>query len=286
MAGTISIDDDRRLDLQRSVQRLLTHGTCGVKDLETLIGKLGFAASVVRGGRAFLHRLRLCWGAAASSSSSTVTIDSGARPDAEWWADKLSNAIQGSRVFLTDSPLPVVTLKSDAAGEIGWGYIVDGVLHWSRWHPDTVTTAHIQYKELVALVHCMEEYGERFANQIVRFGVDNSSVCYASNKLSSRCPALMTLLRRLASAQCEHNCDAVAVHVSRQFNELADLATRFSSLQEFDAFLPSTVATPDADRTRTCRTSSPADNEPVYCIRLLPRAAAGSAPPPLSLIHI
>ena len=280
VAGTVSIDDDRRLDLLRSVQRLLTHGTCGVKDLETLIGKLGFAASVVRGGRAFLHRLRLCWSAAASSSSSTVTIDSGARLDAEWWADKLSNAIQGSRVFLTDSPLPVVTLKSDAAGEIGWGYIVDGVLHWSRWHPDTVTTAHIQYKELVALVHCMEEYGERFANQIVRFGVDNSSVCYASNKLSSRCPALMTLLRRLASAQCEHNCDAVAVHVSRQFNELADLATRFSSLQEFDAFLPSTVAAPDADHTRTCRTSSPADNEPVYCVRLLPRATAGSAPPP------
>ena len=279
VAGTVSIDNDRRLDLLRSVRRLIDAGSCGTKDLETLIGKLGFAASVVRGGKAFLHRLRLCWGAAASSSSSAAHIDSGARLDAEWWARQLSDTIQGSRIFLTDSPLPVVTLKSDAAGEIGWGYVVDGVLHWSRWHPDTVTNAHIQYKELVALVHCMEEYGEHFANQIVRFGVDNSSVCYAANKLSSRCPTLMSLLRRLANAQCYHNCDAVAVHVSRQYNELADLATRFSSLQEFEAFLPASVATPSAAQTRTCRTRSPADSEPVYCIRLLPRAAAASHPP-------
>ena len=279
VAGTVSIDDDRRLDLLRSVRRLLGSGSCGTKDLETLIGKLGFAASVVRGGRAFLHRLRLCWSAAASSSSSAAHIDSGARLDAEWWARQLSNTIQGSRIFLTDSPLPVVTLKSDAAGEIGWGYIVDGVLHWSRWHADTVTNAHIQYKELVALVHCMAEYGERFANQIVRFGVDNSSVCYAANKLSSRCPTLMSLLRQLANAQCDHNCDAVAVHVSRQYNELADLATRFSTLQEFEAFLPASVATPVAAQTRECRTRSPADSEPVYCIRLLPREGGASSPP-------
>ena len=215
VAGTVSIDDDRHLDLLRSVRRLLDDGSCGTKDLETPIGKLRFAASVVQGGKAFLHRLRLCWGAAASSSSSTAHIDSGARLDAEWWVRQLSSNIQGSRIFLTDSPLPVFTLKSDIAGEIGRGYIVGGVLHWSRWHADTVSNAHIQHKELVALVHCMDEYGQRYANQTMRYGVDNSSVCYAAKKLSSRCPALMSLLRRLANAQCDHNCDAVAVHVSR-----------------------------------------------------------------------
>ena len=275
-ARTVSIGEDRRKDLLRDVSRLLQRGCIGTKDLETLIGKLGFAASVVRGGKAFLHRLRGSLSAAEESSSSTATLDPGARKDAAWWQGQLATAVQGSRIFLCDSPLPVVTLKSDAAGEIGWGYIVDGTLHWSRWSHETVTQKHIQYKELVALVHCMLEYGERFSNRIVRFGVDNSSVCYAANKLSSRCPTLMSLLRQLANAQCQHNCDAVAVHVSRQFNELADLATRFDSLQEFKKFLPATVECPSEGQTQLCRTASPADSAPVWRIKLRSRGQLAS----------
>ena len=280
VSRTVSIDNERRLDLLSVMTRLRAHGKCGTSDLDTLIGKLGFTAGVLRGGKAFLHRLRSCWSRADSSSSSVAHIDSDGLLDVEWWIDKLSSPVQGSRIFMTDSPLPVVTLKSDAAGEIGWGYVVDGVLHWSRWLPETVTKHHIQYKELVALVHCMQEYGELLANRIVRFGVDNSGVCYAANKLSSRCPTLMTLLRQLANAQCDHNADAIAVHVSRRFNELADLATRFQVLEEFAQYLPDDIACPVAGQTQTCRVASPADNAPVYKIRHHARGATASTPPP------
>ena len=101
---------------------------------------------------------------------------------------------------------------------------------------------------MVALVHCCEQYGPLFRNLVIRFGVDNSGVCYAVNKQSSSCPFLMSLLRRLANAQCTHNFDVVAVHVSRKFNELADMLTRFQVLQEVADVLPDTVRLPDEPR--------------------------------------
>jgi DNA (cytosine-5)-methyltransferase 1 len=285
VAQTVTISTDRRLDLLSDVGRILSASTFGSKDLESVIGKLGFAAQVIRGGKAYLQRLRLALNAALKSSSSSVAIDAEARADASWWHAKLSDPVQGSRIFLTDAPVPVVTLKSDASGVAGrgWGYVLDGVLHWSRWHTDSVDANHMQYKEMIAIIHCMEEYGPHFANRIMRVGVDNSGVAYATNKMSSKCPLLMRLLRRLADLQCAHNSDTIAVHVSRQYNTLADLASRFAQLDEFVDELPAGVAAPSEDRVSLCRAASPADSEPVFKLRLAASSTPASTrarPPP------
>ena len=268
---TVSIDDDRRLDLRRELLRFQQSTSFGTKDLETLIGKLSFASCVVKGGQAFTYRLRVCLRAALDASSTTVNVSDAARADAIWWADTLATSVGGSSIFLADTDLPVITFKSDAAGEIGWGYVLDGTMYYSRWKASTITDKHIQYKELVALVHVLEEHGELFSNKIVRAGCDNASVCYCANKLSSRCPTLMSLLRRLANSMCTHNTDIVAVHVSREFNELADLLTRHQALSDFRQLLPDGVATPSEGQTRLCRTPSPADNAPVWSVKLTRR---------------
>ena len=129
------------------------------------------------------------------------------------------------------------------------------MLHWSKLDTSTVSDMHIQFKELLAVVHAAEEHGSSFRNKIVRFGLDNQSDCFAVKKLSSSCPHMMSLLRRLAAAQCRYNFDAVAVHVGRRFNALADLATRFQALTEFDALLPPGVTT--GPIVRRCRCDSP-----------------------------
>lgn len=137
-------------------------------------------------------------------------------------------------MFLNEGPLPIFKMKSDASGgggpdavHLGWGYQLGRAIHWSRWNPGTVTRHHIQYKELVALVHACEEYGHLFSNSVLRASVDNSGVTYIANKLSSSCPTLMSMLRRVADAQCKHNFDLVCSHVSREFNQIADMLSRW-----------------------------------------------------------
>ena len=278
----VSIDTERRLAYLADVQRLIDSDAVCTKDLETTIGKLSYAAQVVRGGSAYLQRLRLLLSSALRSSSSTVAMCASALADCTWWHARLSSPVSGSRVFSSTAPLPVVTFKADASGVHGWGYVLDGVLHWSKWHDSSIGTTHMQYKECVAILHCMREYGTSFSGSIVRFGCDNAGTCFAVNKLTSRCPTLMHLLRELADTQCAHDADVIACHVSRQFNTLADLCSRFTQLAEFASFLPPDVAPLGDGQVRLCRAASPADNEPVYRLdlRLLSKDASCQPPPP------
>ena len=277
-ARTVTIDDDRRAELLR-VARSLLASAVRTKDLETAIGKLGFSATVLRGARSRLFGLRRCLTAALHADSDTASLSATAHADAEWWVATLTNdTLMGSRIFLSDELLPVVTLKSDASGDKGWGYVHDGVLYWGTFTADAVTDTHIQYKELTAIVHAAEQHAADFTNKVVRFGCDNAAVCYAVNRLSSSCPDMMQLLRRLADAQCAHNFDCVACHVPRRFNDLADMCTRFQALAEFDNHLPLDVA---VDPTvKRCRCSSPADSSPVFAVRLVSRAALASTTSP------
>ena len=277
VARTVTITPDRKAALLSDARRL-QQPTIGTKDLETVLGRLGFAAGVLRGARAFTYRLRRCFLRAQASGAPVAQLDPAGHADAQWWVDTLTSPLSGSRIFLEDEPLPVVTLKSDASGELGWGYLHEGVLHWSQLDASTVDEKHIQYKELIAVVHAAEEHGESFRNRIVRFGLDNQPDCFAVNRLSSGCPLMMNLLRRLARAMCEHNFDVVAVHVSRQFNELADMATRFQALAEFDALLPHDVTAGPV--VRRCRCASPASSSPVYACRLISRDELASSPRP------
>ena len=47
---------------------------------------------------------------------------------------------------------------------------VAGVSDYASVSADTVANRHIQYKELLAVVHAAEEHGDSFRNRIVRFG--------------------------------------------------------------------------------------------------------------------
>ena len=269
---TVTITDARRTELQQIANRLL-QPTIGTKDLETILGKLGFAAGVILGGRTYLYRLHRALTGALRDDRSVVALGTDEHADASWWVNVLNSELSGSRIFLEDEQLPVITIKSDASGEVGrgWGYVHEGVLHWSRWDARTASERHMQYKELVALVHAAEEHGAQFANRVVRFGVDNTGVCFAVNRMSSRCPTVMRLLRRLADAQCTHNFQAVCVHVSRRFNDLSDLCSRFQVLSEFNDHLPSGITTAGEAAVRVCRNVSPADSAPVFAVRLTSR---------------
>ena len=275
----VRISDDRRKELLAIAARLSSARSCNTHALETDVGKLGFAAGVMRGGRAFLHHLQAALTTALRAGSDVVTLGRQARVDASWWRNQLTSMPQCSRIWLADEVLPVVTLKSDASGELGggWGYVYDSTLHWSTWLPSTVTDTHIAFKELCAVVHAAEEYGPRFRDRLVRFGVDNTSVVYAVNKMSSSCALVTDLLRRLATAMCAHNFDCVAVWVSRRYNDIADMTTRFQALSEFEAHLPRELTV--GRHPFVCRRSSPADNEPVFGVRLRARSAPASSPP-------
>ena len=85
--------------------------------------------------------------------------------------------------------------------------------------------------------------------------------------------SLQRLLRLLSQCQRRHTFDVIAVHVSREYNVVAGMLTRFACTQEIDAVLPAGVQTAPLAQWRRCRHPSPTGSEPVFCIPLLRHAA-------------
>ena len=298
LEGTIAIAPDRRDELIELLQAARDAQRIDTRDLETLIGKLGFTASVMRGGRAFLYRMRIAHRTAHRAELRHTDLGADPLADIDWWLRQLRGKWSGSVMFLSGKPLPTIRMKSDASGgggpdaaHLGWGYQLGRAIHWSRWNPATVQDHHIQYKELVALAHACEEYGHLFANAVLRVGVDNSGVTYIANKLSSSCPTLMSLLRRIANAQCEHNFDLVCSHVSREFNQIADMLSRWQASEDLLQFLPSGVELPPglqlapSSPLARCRTASPDSSSPVYRALLQLQSRGEFSPTPARATH-
>ena len=275
-ARTVTIGDERRRDALACLRRLRQDSVV-VKDLESTIGRLGFIAGVVPGGRTYTCRLYRDLHDALQRGDRHIRLSAGALKDVDWWQEALSSCHGGSRIFGADAILPVVPMKSDAAGEIGWGYVLGGRVYFSRWQPRTVTAKHIQYKELVAVVHASEAHGQHFRGSILRTGVDNAAVAFAINRQSSHCPTMMTLLRRLADAQRAHDFTVIASHVPRKYNDLADLATRFQVLAEWQSHLPEELAVNTV--ISPCTTPSPADGANVYSFKFDAPSRLESNPP-------
>ena len=278
-AGQITVTPDRAAAILGDVARLLASSSVLVAELETILGKLGFIAMVCRGGRAYLQRLRAHLNNCLRNGMRRTTLGQGALADLEWWRRTLSSDVVGSPICMMDNLPTVIPMKSDASGSIGFGYQFGDVMHFSRFSDDTAADEHINYKEMLALVHLAEEYGQLLTGKVLRCGVDNSSVVFNVLRGASACPATQALLRRLADAQCLHNFEIICSHVSREYNEVADLLTRFARLQEFDAFLPSNVAVGGVGSMGRCLHDSPARNEPVFYVKLQSQRAPTSQTP-------
>ena len=101
----------------------------------------------------------------------------------------------------------------------------------------------------------------------------------------------MSLLRRIANAQCEHNFDLVCSHVSREFNQIADMLSRWQASEDLLQFLPSGVELPPglqlapSSPLARCRTASPDSSSPVYRALLQLQSRGEFSPTPAKATH-
>ena len=106
---------------QREIARWLSRSSCVVRELESLIGLLQQAATVVSAGRAFLRRL-IALVALRRNRNSVVLLNQAARAVLAWWATFLS-AWNGSGFFATLGDACAETFWTDASGSWGCGAV-------------------------------------------------------------------------------------------------------------------------------------------------------------------
>ena len=197
-----------------------------LRELQSLLGLLNFATGCVVPGRTFLRRL---YDLTINVSNPTffVTLNNEARADLAAW-ELFMSGFNGKHVLLSDDWVAsdVLLLYTDAAASKGFAAVLGNQWFMQAW-PAEFINFHINILELFPIVLAVELWGSCMANQRILFLSDNEATVYVVNRMSSRDPIMMKLVRRLVVATMKFNIHFRCKHVPGKTNDVADNLSRF-----------------------------------------------------------
>ena len=239
---TLRISSQRLSDLRSELRATRTLQRLTVTQIQSLVGKLNFAASVLPGARPFLRRLIDLGCGKARSGRRHITA--AVRADLHYWDTHFAEW-NGREQWRLDSSDPFV-FGSDAS-TTGFAYGLESrpsrihsmdtgfqvgdirVGVWSASNGDAQrqrSSANIQFGEAFCLLAAVADFGARLSHSHVVFVLDNEADVYVFNRLSSRDPAVARLLRGVADHARRFNFSFHAVHRFGEDNDLMDWASR------------------------------------------------------------
>ena len=204
--------------------------------VQSLLGLLNFACSVVVPGRAFLRRL-IDLTRGISRPHFFIRLTRNVKNDLRMWQEFLSS-FNGKSLFLDDhwSNNHKLNLYTDASGAIGFGAIFGLDWCYGKW-PATWRNYNIAILEFYPIVLSLYLWGHKMHNQCIIFFTDNEALVSVINKQTSKDSGLMSLVRKMVLVSLEHNILFRAKHIAGSRNILADSLSRFQ-IQKFLQLTP------------------------------------------------
>ena len=205
-----------------------------LRQLQSLLGLLNFATGCVVPGSAFLRRLYDLT-VNVQCPDFFVRLNKEARADLIAW-ELFMDGFNGKRMFLSDDWLVSDALQLYTDATKGFAAVFGTQWFMHAW-PEDFHLFHINILELFPIVLAVEIWGEKMSNQRILFLSDNEATVFVLNKMSSKDPVMMKLVRRLVVAAMRHNIMFCSKHVPGKTNYVADNLSRFQ-LQEANQWAP------------------------------------------------
>lgn len=207
-----------------------------LRELQSLIGLLNFACSIIIAGRAFLRRL-IDLTIGHTKPHYHIRITNEVREDLAVWKTFFDG--YNCRSFFHDEQWlssDHIRLFTDASGGLGYGAICG--THWfsGRW-PDEWKSLPIATLELFPIMISLRIWAHRWENKKILFMSDNMAVVAIINKQTSKDKNIMSMVRVMVSICLKHNIMFASQHVPGKLNVLADRLSRLQ-LQEFRQLAP------------------------------------------------
>ena len=219
------LPDDKLDKCREQLSSFCSRKSVTLKVLQSLIGLLNFACSVVVPGSAFLRRLiDLTKGIRKPTHHVRLTKES--KHDLHMWLEFLS-AYNGKSFFLSSRWVTSKTLNlfTDAAGSLGYSAIFGK--HWlfGEW-PDSWKELNIAILELFPIVLAIEIWGPLMRNKCIVFFSDNQAVVKINIRQTSRDRAIMVLLRHFVVCTLKYNILFHAKLIAGSVNRESDALSR------------------------------------------------------------
>ena len=213
-----------------------------LSELQSLIGILSFACSVILPGRAFIRRL-IDLTIGIVKPYHRIRLTKQVKLDLAVWL-KFLEEFNGKSFFLYGSSQTsnLLQLYTDASGNGGYGAVYNTEWFFGTW-PKSWLKYNIMVLELYPIVAAVAVWGYKWKNKKICFFTDNEALVAVINKQSSRERHAMTLLRKLVLYCLKSNIYFIAKHVPGSNNVLADKLSRLQ-LAEFRQLAPWAEETP------------------------------------------
>ena len=222
VAGELRFPPEKLSRLKESVRELLGCKSCTKKELESLVGFLQHAATVVKPGKSFLRRMFALVNSVAKPHLH-IRLGVEAQADLAWW-DAFAERWNGRSISVKPA---TVTVTSDALGSRGCGAFLDGGKEWFQWRwPLAAACKQIAVKKLFPILIAAACWGSKWRGKNIRCRCDNMAVVNVMASRYSREYDLMHLLRCLFFFEAYFDFSAVAEHIPGVENGLADDLSR------------------------------------------------------------
>lgn len=218
------LPQDKLEKIRTLLNKYLVRSKITLREIQSLVGVLNFACSVVVPGRCFLRRL-ISLSKGLRRPHHRVRVSVSAKEDMRMWLAFIEQ-YNGKSLFLSNRWESSDTLKffTDASN-LGYGAIFQDRWFWGAW-PESFHSYHITVKEFFPIVKALEVWGPYIANKCIEFYTDNAAVADIINSQTSKDDTLMKLLRRLVLFTLKHNILFRSVHISGKCNLLPDMLSR------------------------------------------------------------
>lgn len=238
---SLRLPHDKLMSIREELQGFINRKRTTKRQLQSLAGKLSWAASVVRGGRVFLRRIFNQIGK-LKCGYHRVLITSDIRSDIAWWL-QLMVTFNGKSLLLDKRPIECVftdACNEGAGGSFGkdWFYF-----NWSQDWPEA-GTFHINEKEVLAVVLAAYRWAPFWQNKKIIIYSDNTVTVAAINKGTSRNLSIMKSLRSLFWLSVAHNFHLTTKFIKGARNVAADSASRLHLPGYLETLLPFTDLSP------------------------------------------
>lgn len=215
----ISVPDKKRLELVALCNLFASLPTASLKEIQSFVGKLVWAARVVKGGKVFLSRLfPLLFH--SGSKSTPIRLTQEFQADVTWWCKFLSRW-NGIALIPKSSVVEVFT----DASKYGYGAVSGELWISELWRPSQVVK-HSNWKELCTILIAIRRWGSRWRGCQVRLHSDNMASVAICNRGYSRSPHLSKLMRSIFWATAGFDIDLSVVHIPGVLNTSADFLSR------------------------------------------------------------
>ena len=251
LVAEVKLPDQRRQQLRQQLELIRGKNRATLHELRSLVGSMTWASFTMRGASAYIADTRVLMSYALRQRDlaqeareplrDSFNLSKQVQKEFKWWEEHLDpeSGWPCSR-FIDTTNVCVVLLRSDAAGEDGWGYFVVPECPTDPIHVISATGGWLPIeldwpsftKELKPVIEAARRLAGHWKGRMVVWVTDNSGVAHALNAGRAFDPRARELLKELADLMIKYNFDIIGRYAWRGLNIAGDCLSRQQSMRQ------------------------------------------------------